>query len=230
MTAIRPIRVAIVDAQAIFRAGIRQIVAAFPDIAVIGEASCSLDAFTLCERLRPDVLLFDASMPGGLTLIARLYERGSSVHVVILTDHVDATLLSHGIKLGITGYLLKQIEAFDFIQALRSAASGLLTIAAEVPAAAISQIGLSEHHPDRLSGREQAVVDLLLQGLSNRAIAAQLHLSCATVKFHLRNVYEKLGVRTRSEAIAIFYQQRHTSAEPEQLPGRPGRRTLAVAS
>lgn len=223
MTAKTPIRVATVDAQPIFRTGLRQIFAAHPDIAVVGEAGSSVDAFTLCERLRPDLLLFDATLPGGLTLIAQLAERGGGPRVLILTERLDEGLLSTGLQLGIAGYLLKQIDTFDFVQAVRSAAGGLLVLAPEASNSALGQGGWPHGHPDLLSSREQMVLDLLLGGLSNRAIAAQLNLSCATVKFHLRNVYEKLGVRTRGETMALFSGRRPEPVEHEQLPIRLAR-------
>lgn len=231
MTVPLAIRVATVDLQPIFRAGIRQILANFPDIVVVGEAGSSMDAFTLCERVGVDLLLIDATMPGALTLIGQLRERRNAVRVVVLTERVDIAALSRALQLGIVGYLLKHIDAFDLAQALRSAAGGFLTLAAEVSALALEEARAPESGPDELSEREHAVLDLLLHGLSNRAIAARLNLSCATIKFHLRNIYDKLGVHTRSEAMALFYRQRQ---EPELLPAhpsrRPGQRSLAVAS
>lgn len=225
MTADSAVRVAIVDAQPIFRVGIRQIFAAFPDITVIGEAGCSADALVLCERLRPGLLLFDAAMPGGLTLIAQLHERRSPVRVLILAERVDEALLDQALQLNIVGYLLKHLGAFDIAQAVRSAASGLLTLAPEAAAAARCGASRPESNPHRLSEREQAVLALLLQCLSNEMIAARLNISRSTVKFHLANIYAKLGVRTRAEAITVFYRQRSdpalASAErPSELPQR----------
>jgi DNA-binding NarL/FixJ family response regulator len=226
MTSGTLVRVVTADVQPIFRAGVKQILAAYPDIVVVGEAGTSLDAYALCERLCPDVLLLDPTMPGGLAVLGRIFERRLPTRVVILTDHVDSGLLSRALQFGAAGYLLKQIAAFDFAHAVRSAAGGLLTLSPEASAVAFSD-SEAEPGPDELSEREQAVLDLLLYGLSNRAIAARLHLSCATVKFHLGNIYTKLGVRTRSEALALFYRQQHGLAglsagrEPALLVTRP---------
>lgn len=226
-----PIRVATADPQPIFRAGIRQILAAFPDIVVVGEAASSTDAFTLCERVRVDLLLIDAAMPGALTLIGQLRERRGTTRAVILTEHVDPVALGRALQLGIGGYLLKDIDAFDLAQALRSAAGGFLTLASAVSAVAIEGAGLPEPDPDELSDREQSVLELLLHGLSNRAIAARLNLSCATIKFHLRNIYDKLGVRTRAEAMALFYRQQQAAEPLHAHAHRPfDRRSVAVAS
>ncbi len=223
------IRLVTVDAQAIFRAGIRQICAAFPDIIVAGEAGRAADALGLCERLRPDLLLLDGGLPGGLSLIAQLREHHPAVRVLILADRLDEAALRRALQLGVAGYLLKQIEAFDLVQALRSAAGGLLTLAPEAAALVLGQAEQPECDLDALSEREQMVLALLLHGLSNDAIAARLRVSRATVKFHLRNIYSKLGVRSRTEALAVVYSQRRAPAarQGDPLADLPRRRALA---
>lgn len=225
-----PTRLVTADPQAIFRAGVRQVLGAFPDFEVVGEAGSSTDAFTLCERVRPDLLLIDGLMPGALTLIARLRERRSPVRIVVIADRIEPAAVSHALQLGVAGYLLKAVEAFDLAQALRGAVGGLLTLAPELSAVAMGEWGPSAPDPDGLSERELVVLDLLLLGLSNQAIAARLHLSCATVKYHLRNIYDKLGVRTRAEALARFYRQGQDEAEvaPLRRRGAYPRPALAV--
>ncbi|MCS6882584.1 MAG: response regulator transcription factor [Oscillochloridaceae bacterium] len=228
------IRLISADAQAIFRAGIRQICSTFPDFEIVGEASRSADVLTLCERLRPDLVLLDGALPGALSLIAQMRQQYPKVSVIVLVDRVDETLLRHGLQLGIVGYLLKQIDAFDLVQAIRSAAGGLLTIDPDIAALAI--VGQNENDLDQeeLSEREQAVLSLLLQGISNNDIARRLQISSSTVKFHLRNIYSKLsklGVRSRAEALAMIYGQR-TVASPdasEPYPETLRRRSLALA-
>ncbi|MFV9507327.1 MAG: LuxR C-terminal-related transcriptional regulator [Oscillochloridaceae bacterium umkhey_bin13] len=202
------INLVLVDAQAIFRVGVRHLVAALPDLAVVGETGSCSDAFALCERLRPHVLLCDVAMPGSLPLLHRLAERRYETRVVILTERLDRDLLRQGLQAGAVGYLLKQIEPFDFAQALRSAAAGRLVFAPEVSAASLCEPRQADYSMSPFSAREQAVIDLLLLGLPNQAIAAELHLSCATVKFHLRNIYAKLGVTSRAEAMAACFQMR----------------------
>ncbi|NTU78394.1 MAG: response regulator transcription factor [Chloroflexales bacterium] len=225
------IRVVTVDDQAIFRAGIKQICSAAPDITVAGEAARCGDALVLCDRLRPDLLLLDGALPGALSLIAQLREHHHDVGVLILADRVDETLLRRGLQLGIMGYVLKQVEAFDLIQAIRGAAGGLLTLTPEVATFALSRPEQPEPAQDMLSEREQAVLSLLLHGMSNNTIAARLRVSRATVKFHLRNIYSKLGVCSRTEALAVVYGQRRAAvASPsEMLPELPRRRALGVA-
>lgn len=225
------LRIVTVDARALIRAGIREVFARLPDMSIVGEASCSADALGLCEQFHPDLLLFDGALPGGLMVIAQLRERRNKARVLLLTEQVDGRLLSDGLQLGIAGYLLKQIEPFELAQAVRSAAGGLLTLA---PEAVLALGGQQRSYKtlEQLSAREQAVLELLMGGMSNEAIAARLCVSCATVKFHLRNIFTKLGVRTRVEAIALCYQEQRQPAE--LLAGRVSpfyrrpRRGLAV--
>lgn len=224
------IRLVTVDAQAIFRAGIRQLCSAVPDIIVAGEAGRGGDALVLCERLRPDLLLLDGAMPGAISLIAQLREHHRAVAVVVFADRADAALVQRALQLGVTGYLLKQVEAFDLIQAVRSVARGHLTLAPEIAAVAFGRAEPPEGELDALSEREQTVLGLLLHGLPNDAIAARLRVSRATVKFHLRNIYGKLGVRTRTEALAVVFGQRRaaTLRQGELAPEPARRRSLAA--
>lgn len=118
------IRVVTADAQPIVRAGVKQILSSFPDLVVVGEAATSADAYALCERLRPDVLLLDPTLPGILTVITRLHENACAVRVVVLAERVDADLLSRLMPLGIAGYLVKQIAPFDFAHPHACAVAG----------------------------------------------------------------------------------------------------------
>lgn len=224
------IRLVTVDAQAIFRAGIRQLCSAVPDIVVAGEAARGGDALVLCERLRPDLLLLDGFLPGAISLIAQLREHHRAVGVVVFAERADPALVQRALQLGVTGYLLKQVEAFDLIQAIRSVARGHLTLAPEVAAVAFGRAEPPEGELDALSEREQTVLGLLLHGLPNDAIAARLRVSRATVKFHLRNIYGKLGVRTRTEALAVVFGQRRAAPrQGDPAPELPRRRALAAA-
>jgi len=224
------IRLISADAQAIFRAGIRQICSAVPDIEFVGEASRSADVLTLCERMRPDLVLLEGALPGALSLIAQMRQQCPAVGIMVLVDRVDETLLRRGLQLGVVGYLLKQIDVFDLVQAIRSAANGLLTIDPEIAALAVGAEDGRDIDQESLSDREQAVLSLLLQGFSNNDIAARLQISPSTVKFHLRNIYSKLDVRSRAEALAVIYGQQRaaTRPAPETQAEMPRRRALAL--
>ncbi len=208
------------DAQPIIRAGIRQVLADTPGCAVIGEASNCVEALELCERLCPALLIYDVAMPGGLTLLAHLRDRRLPTRALIVTERAERALLDHALRSGVAGYVLKQISAFDLIQAVRGAASGLRILAPGV-SALLDRQGNPEFATEELSVREQAVLELLLSGLSNSAIAAKLHVSRSTVKFHLCNIYDKLDVRSRAETIAVCYQRPRVLTQLlETVPGK----------
>lgn len=200
------ISVVVADDQPIYIAGIRYLLAALPDIGVAGEASSSVDTFTVVERVRPDVLLLSGAVPGALSLIAQLREHCRSTQIVIMIERVDATMIERALKLGVTGYLLKSVGGFDLAQAIRAAASGLLMMAPEIAAVAYATRKAGPGM-DELSEREQAVLQLLARGQSNSQIALQLHVSTATVKGHVGTILSKLGVATRSEAIAKLWTE-----------------------
>jgi DNA-binding NarL/FixJ family response regulator len=200
------ISVVVADDQPIYIAGIRHLLAALPDIGVAGEASSSGDSFTVVERVRPNVLLLSGAMPGALALIAQLREHCRSTQIVILAERVDATMVERALQLGVTGYLLKHVGGFDLAQAVRAAASGLLMMAPEIAAVAYAARKAGPGM-DELSEREQAVLQLLVCGMSNDTIARELCVSLSTVKFHLSNIYDKFGVRSRGAAIAVAYRQ-----------------------
>lgn len=202
------IRIVTIDDQAVYRAGIRHTFAQYADLALVGEAGCSSEALAVCVRQQPDLLLCNAALPGGMALLATLRARCPATKIVVLTEQVDRVLLNRAFQLGVSGYLLKDMDPAELVQGVRSAVRGLLTMAAGVIEAVRQSNEQSDTAADDLSPREQSVLSLLLRGLSNDAIAARLHISCATVKFHLRNIYGKLGVRTRAEAISVAYRWR----------------------
>lgn len=206
MNVSRTISVVAADDQPIYIAGIRHLLTALSGIVVAGEAGTCSDALTLVQRARPDVLLLSAALPGALALVAQLREHSRSTRVMLLADRIDQATVERALQLGVTGFLLKQIGGFDLAQAVRSAASGLTTMAPEVAAAAHAA-QQTDAVVDGLSEREQAVLQLLVRGLSNDDIAEQLCVSRSTVKFHLSNIYDKFGVRTRGAAIAIAYRE-----------------------
>jgi NarL family two-component system response regulator LiaR len=222
-------RLAIVDAQAIFRAGIRQICSAFPDIAVVGEGSRNADGLALAERHAPEVLVLDGAQSSVLAVIAHLREYHHHIALVLFVDqadHIDELLLHRGLQAGVMGFLRKDIEPLNLVRAIRDASCGLRTVMPEAkPAPQLFQeLGNCDHHA--LSEREQAVLELLLRGISNDEIAAILCVSRSTVKFHLRNIYSKLGVRSRAEALAFVFSQRPL----ENMPEAGTRRALAVTA
>jgi DNA-binding NarL/FixJ family response regulator len=211
------IRLAIVDDQALVRAGLRLILEAEPDLEVVAEASDGSQALAVAAAHRLDVLLMDVRMPGtdGLTATRRLVELraedpGSSPPVLILTTFDDDEVLWGAIDAGAAGFVLKDTPADDLVAAVRTTASGgswldprvtprLLTHLRSRPRADASSLS-------DLTAREVEVLELMARGATNTEIAARLYLGERTVKTHIGNLFTKLGARDRAAAILAAFR------------------------
>jgi DNA-binding NarL/FixJ family response regulator len=182
-----------------FRQGIREMLSTDEEIEVVGEAENGRVAVALAERLRPDVVLLDVEMPvmgARETMEGMIRNSSPSPRVIIVTMHDDPRLVRELIGLGASAYLVKSATIEELLTAVHIAASSppgdaiILPKTPENPAEA-----------DGLSRRELEVLLMVARGMSNQQIAVSLHLSEATVKRHLANVYPKIGVSSRGEAV-----------------------------
>ncbi len=205
-----PIRILLVDDQRLMREGLRILLELEPDLEVVGEAGDGQAALEAYAALRPDVVLMDVRMPGmdGVEATWRLRERWPEARVIILTTFDDDEYVFEGLRAGALGYLLKDVSGQELAEAVRTVAGGgaliepsvarkvLAEFARLAPPARPIEAGL----PDPLSEREREVLRLLAQGLTNREIAARLHLAEGTVKNYVTHILQKLGVRDRTQA------------------------------
>ena len=197
------IRVLLVDDHAVVRSGLGAVLAALDDMELAGEASNGQEAVRACERVKPDVVLMDLLMPvmDGVAATRTIHERWPDIRIVALTSFGDRELVEGALKAGATGYLIKTVSAEELAAAIRDAAAGRATLSSE--AAQVLVQGLKAPPPDYdLTAREKEILSLMVAGLSNEYIAARLVVSRSTVKFHVSNVLSKLGVATRTEAVA----------------------------
>jgi DNA-binding NarL/FixJ family response regulator len=202
-----PIRLLIVDDQALFREGLRTLLSVQPGLEVAGEAGNGEEALRQAASLQPDVVLMDLQMPvmDGAAATRRLKARQPGVRVIVLTTFDDDENVFEGLRAGAVGYLLKDTPSARLVEAIRLAARGESFLEPSVAAKVVSEFArLSPRPPgdlpEPLSEREIEVLRLAARGASNREIAAELVIAEGTVKNHLTSILAKLGVSDRTEA------------------------------
>lgn len=195
------ISIVIVDDHPLFRAGLRDAIETQPDLRVLADLEHAEEAIGYASEHAVDVVLMDLRMPGmgGAAGTAALTALEHAPHVVVLTTFSTDADITAALDAGASGYLLKDARPEEVFAAIRRVAAGGAVLAPIVADRVVERNRTpSSNH---LSARELDVVELLAQGLANRAIARQLHLSEATVKTHLAHVYKKLGVDNRTAAV-----------------------------
>lgn len=199
---VKPIRVITVDDHQILRGGIKFLLLAFDDIELVGEAGNGDEAVRLCENLQPDVVLMDLMMMGmnGAEVTRVIRKKYPKIQVLILTSFLDKGLVKKAMQAGAIGYLLKGVSIDELADAIRCAAIGRSILAAEVIQALLQPIQPSSPPRYELSRRQAEVLTLLALGLSNEAIAQRMKLSPSTIRHHVSQVLNKLGVTNRTEA------------------------------
>jgi DNA-binding NarL/FixJ family response regulator len=203
------IRLVIVDDHPVVRDGLRGMFSGEPGFEVVGEAADGVEAVTVADALRPDVVLMDLRMPGvdGVTAINRLRDSGNTARVLVLTTYDTDRDVLPAIKAGATGYLLKDSPREELFRAVRSAARGEAVLSPSVATRLLGTVRGPEAATEPLSQRELEVLGLVARGSTNREAAAKLFISEATVKTHLLHVYAKLGVKDRAAAVAVAYER-----------------------
>ncbi|MDX1613405.1 MAG: response regulator transcription factor [Candidatus Promineifilaceae bacterium] len=208
MIAQDPIRLLIVDDHAVVRSGLATFLMVFDDLELVGEASSGEGALDLCRRMKPDVVLMDLLMPGmnGVEATQAIRQACPQTQVIALTSYREQDLVQEVLEAGAVGYLLKNVSADDLAEAIRAAHAGRPTLAPEATAALIRATRTPTKPQLDLTPRESEVLAQMINGLSNRAIAETLVISPSTVKFHVSSILSKLGVDSRTEAVAYALQ------------------------
>lgn len=217
-------RILIADDHALFRDSLRSLLTA-RDLDVVGEASRGEEAIELARELEPDVVLMDLAMPGigGLEATRRIVAEMEDVKVVVLTASAEDSHLFEAIKAGAKGYLLKDLEADRFFELLSGVAKGEPALTPSLAKKVLEEFARPKtsnrerQNPDALTAREQEILELMVDGItSNRRLANTLGVSENTVKFHVRNILDKLHLHNRAQAVG--YALRHQIVEPSDDP------------
>jgi DNA-binding NarL/FixJ family response regulator len=210
-----PLRLVVVDDQALVRRGFAMILAQEPDMEVVGEAGDGMEAVETCAELSPDVVLMDVRMPvmGGVEATRRITATTSSRILMLTTFDLDEHVYD-AIKAGASGFLLKDVRPDDLAHAVRTVAEGDTMLAPAITRRLVEEFCARPapgRVPDTLSvltAREREVLTHMARGESNGEIARLLFLSPTTVKTHVTRILTKLGVRDRVQAVVLAYESR----------------------
>jgi two-component system nitrate/nitrite response regulator NarL len=223
-----PIKLVLVDDHALVRQGLADLLSRGAGMQVMATTGRADEAWDLLQQHRPDLLILDLRMSpiDGIALLKSLRDKGSDTPVLVLTMSEAAEDLAAALRLGVRGYLLKDMEPADVIEAIRRAARGELVVAPSISGklATILQTGeetgSAASLAKQLTGRERQILGYVACGFSNKAIARALGISNDTVKLHVRHILAKLGLTSRVEA-AVFAVQNRSALGMEERPPVP---------
>jgi NarL family two-component system response regulator LiaR len=204
------IRVLVVDDHAVVRSGLSKFLLVNQDMQLVAEASDGEEAIQMTSLHQPDVILMDLMMPGmdGITATRLIHQKYPQVKVIALTSFSEQNMVQGALQAGAIGYLQKNVTAVELANAIRSAYAGRMSLSQEA-AQALAQSVSNSHLPgNALTERESEVLRCMVEGLNNQEISERLFISLGTVKFHISNIFQKLGVDSRVEAVKLAILQK----------------------
>ncbi len=213
-----PIKILIADDQRLFRQGLRSLLDQEEGLTVVGEAADGQDAFTLAQETDPDIILMDVEMPklNGIQALRLILERKPEAKVLMLSVLDDDERVKEAIVSGAIGYIMKDADHHEFVRIIKSAYEGKKITSPFLANYTPRPVGEKREKDERagiedrfsLTEREKGILALLLEGKSNKEISNLTFVSTETVKTHLQNIYRKLGVKSRLEAVALLLKEK----------------------
>ena len=205
-----PIRILIVDDHAVVRSGLSKFLMVNKDFKLVAEASDGGEALQMVALYQPDVVLMDLIMPevDGITATRAIRQKYPQVKIIALTSFSEQNLIQGALQAGVTSYLQKNVTAMELANAIRSAYHGRTTLSPEA-LNVLANAGAQPPIPaNELTERERDVLRAMVEGLNNHEIAEKLVISLGTVKFHISNIFQKLGINSRVEAVKLAIEQK----------------------
>jgi two-component system response regulator DevR len=209
--------IVLIDDHEMVRRGLRALLHLEPDMTIVGEAATVADGVAAVERFAPQMVLLDVKLPDASVTEAcrRLLAVAPKLRILVLTSYAENSTVMAAVQNGAHGYILKDVRMDDLIRAIRTVAGGQGYLDPRVTQQALhwirtsSHLGTTSHGTSRLSPQERLILPLLAEGKTNKEIAVQLRLSDKTVKNYLANIFDKLHVKRRTEAVAWFMKETH---------------------
>ena len=204
------IRILLVDDHAVVRSGLTKFLMVNKDLKLVAEASDGAEAVQLAGVHKPDVILMDLMMPGmdGITATRAIHQKYPQIKVIALTSFSEQNMVQGALQAGAIGYLQKNVTAAELGNAIRSAHQGRMTLSQEA-VEVLANTNSQAHLPgNELTERERDVLKGMVAGLNNNEIAEKLVISLGTVKFHISNIFQKMGVDSRVEAVKQAIEQK----------------------
>ncbi|GAB4283012.1 MAG: response regulator transcription factor [Candidatus Promineifilaceae bacterium] len=215
-----PIRILLADDHNVLRQGMAQAIEAQPDMTVIGQADNGLDAVNLALEKQPDIILMDINMPqaDGVTATQQISAKAPNIGIIILTMYRRDDFVFEAIKAGASGYLLKEVELDELLNAIRTVAKGEAVIDSIIASRVLAELRRPKQKPqtetDKLTERDLEILQLVARGLSNQEIADKLFLAEKTVRNRLSSIFKQLHLENRTQA--ALYAWRKGLVEKEQ--------------
>ncbi len=204
------IKLIIVDDHAVVRSGLSKFLKVYKDFQLVAEASDGKEAVQMVSLHNPDVVLMDLMMPevDGIAATREIHQKYPKVKVIALTSFSEQNMVQGALQAGAIGYLQKNITASELANAIRSACAGKMTLSPEATQALAQSVAQPQIPGNQLTDRELDVLKCMVNGLNNNEIAEQLVISLGTVKFHISNIFQKMGVDSRVEAVKAAIEQK----------------------